>query len=65
MMNFLPNLIFAVILVLGIGYFANNVKKLIRNIKLGREIDASVTKRSAGRTWPRLPLVRVKWLLDQ
>ncbi|MFD2890608.1 4Fe-4S dicluster domain-containing protein [Flavobacterium chuncheonense] len=38
-MSFLPNLLFAIILFLGIGYFAKNVKKLIRNIKLGQNVD--------------------------
>ncbi|TNJ46615.1 (Fe-S)-binding protein [Tamlana fucoidanivorans] len=40
-MSYISNVLFAVILVLGIGYFAKNVKKLIRNIKLGRDIDVS------------------------
>ena len=40
-MEYLPNIIFAIILLAGIGYFANNVKKLIRNIKLGHKVDAS------------------------
>ena len=40
-MNYLPNILFAIILILGIGYFAKNVKKLIRNIKLGHDVDAS------------------------
>ena len=40
-MEYLPNIIFAIILLASIGYFANNVKKLIRNIKLGHKVDAS------------------------
>lgn len=40
-MNYLPNILFAVALLLGIGYFSKNVKKLIRNIKLGHDVDAS------------------------
>jgi heterodisulfide reductase subunit C len=43
-MEYLPNIIFAIILVIGIGYFARNIKKLIRNIKLGQEVDASDNK---------------------
>ncbi len=35
-MQYLPNVVFLVILITGIGYFARNVKKLFRNIKLGR-----------------------------
>ena len=40
-MEYLPNIIFAIILLAGVGYFANNVKKLIRNIKLGHKVDAN------------------------
>ncbi|WP_178988837.1 (Fe-S)-binding protein [Winogradskyella schleiferi] len=40
-MEYLPNIIFAIFLIAGIGYFAKNVKKLIRNIKLGHKVDAS------------------------
>jgi heterodisulfide reductase subunit C len=40
-MNYLDNIFFLIILGLGGGYFAMNVKKLVRNIKLGRDIDRS------------------------
>lgn len=40
-MSILPNILFAVLLILGIGYFAKNVKKLIRNIKLGQDVNRS------------------------
>jgi len=43
-MEYVPNILFAIILVLGVGYFIRNVKKLIRNIKLGRNVDASDNK---------------------
>ena len=43
-MEYIPNIIFAIILVLGVGYFARNIKKLIRNIKLGQDVDASDNK---------------------
>jgi heterodisulfide reductase subunit C len=39
-MNF-PNVIFAFILVLGIGFFARNVGKLKLNIALGKDVDVS------------------------
>jgi len=38
-MNYLPNILFAIVLIVGIGYFVMNIKKLIRNIKLGKDID--------------------------
>jgi len=41
MMSFIPNILFAIILFLGIGYFTRNIKKLRRNIKLGHDVDVS------------------------
>jgi len=38
-MNFLDNIFFALLLAIGIGYFTINVKKLIRNINLGRDVN--------------------------
>ena len=38
-MNILPNILFAIVLIIGIGYFAKNVKKLVRNIKLGQDVN--------------------------
>ncbi|MCF7560116.1 4Fe-4S dicluster domain-containing protein [Sabulilitoribacter multivorans] len=43
-MEYLPNILFGIILVLGIGFFTKNVKKLIRNIKLGHDVDVSDNK---------------------
>lgn len=43
-MDYLPNILFAVILILGIGYFAKNIGKLRRNINLGQDIDISDNK---------------------
>lgn len=43
-MQYLPNILFLIVLVAGIGYFTYNIRKIIRNIKLGREIDASDNK---------------------
>ena len=43
-MAYLPNILFAIALVIGIGYFVKNVRKLIRNIKLGKDIDVSDNK---------------------
>ena len=40
-MTYLPNILFAVLLVVVMGFFARNVKKVIRNIQLGKDIDRS------------------------
>jgi len=38
-MNYIDNILFAILLCVGVGYFALNVKKLIRNIKLGKDVN--------------------------
>lgn len=38
-MQYIPNILFAILLIVGIGFFAQNVKKLIRNINLGRDVN--------------------------
>lgn len=38
-MSYLDNILFAILLALGFGYFAGNVKKLLRNIKLGQSVN--------------------------
>ncbi|WP_108867367.1 (Fe-S)-binding protein [Aquimarina aquimarini] len=44
-MKFIPNILFVLALLAGIGYFANNVRKIIRNIRLGRDVDRSDNKK--------------------
>ncbi|WP_103865167.1 (Fe-S)-binding protein [Aquimarina sp. I32.4] len=44
-MKYIPNILFVLILLAGIGYFANNVRKIIRNIRLGKEVDRSDNKK--------------------
>ncbi|MFK8297756.1 4Fe-4S dicluster domain-containing protein [Capnocytophaga cynodegmi] len=40
-MNLLPNIVFCLLLIISIGFFTMNVRKLIRNIRLGRSEDTS------------------------
>ena len=40
-MSYLDNIAFALILILGIGFFVRNLKKLQRNIYLGKSVDRS------------------------
>ncbi|MGL2964398.1 4Fe-4S dicluster domain-containing protein [Flavobacterium sp. RSB2_4_14] len=40
-MMYIDNILFAIILIAGIAFFAKNVKKLSRNIKLGRDVNRS------------------------
>jgi heterodisulfide reductase subunit C len=38
-MRYLDNLLFAVLLSISVGYFTLNIRKIVRNIKLGQDID--------------------------
>ena len=40
-MNYIDNIAFAILLIIGIGFFVKNSKKIVRNIKLGKSIDRS------------------------
>ena len=40
-MQYIPNILFSIVLAAGIGYFTINIRKIIRNIKLGQKVDAS------------------------
>ena len=53
-MNFLDNIFFAVILSIGFGYFTLNVKKLIRNINLGRDVNRSD---NASERWKNMAII--------
>lgn len=47
-MEYIPNILFLIVLVAGIGYFTMNIRKIIRNIQLGQPIDISDNK---GKRW--------------
>ncbi|MBG42708.1 MAG: Fe-S oxidoreductase [Aequorivita sp.] len=40
-MQYIPNILFIIALAAGVGYFTFNIRKIIRNIKLGHQVDAS------------------------
>jgi heterodisulfide reductase subunit C len=40
-MQYIPNILFLIALIAGIGFFTINIRKVIRNIKLGHKVDAS------------------------
>ncbi len=53
-MHYLPNILFAIILIAGIGFFVKNIKKLSRNIKLGRDVDVSDNK---SQRWKNMAMI--------
>lgn len=53
-MGYIDNILFVFVLAAGFGYFAINVKKLIRNIRLGKDIDRSD---NPGERWGNMALI--------
>lgn len=53
-MQYIPNILFAITLIIGIGYFVKNIRKLIRNIKLGQDIDVSDNK---SQRWKNMAMI--------
>ena len=53
-MRYLDNIFFAILLLIGIGYFVSNVKKLIRNINLGKAINR---KDNANLRWKNMMMI--------
>ena len=43
-MQYLPNIFFALALAVGLGFFVMNIRKLSRNIKLGKDVDRTDRK---------------------
>jgi len=59
-MNYIPNILFALALIAGLGYFSKNVKKLIRNIKLGQDVDVSDNKSQRWKNMAKIALGQSK-----
>ena len=59
-MDYLPNIFFAIALLVGVGFFVINILKLIRNIKLGKDIDRSDRKIERWKNMARIALGQSK-----
>lgn len=64
-MSFLPNIIFAIVLIVGVGFFVKNVKKIIRNIKLGQNVNRTDNAASRWKNMALIALGQKKCLPDQ
>ena len=53
-MHYLPNVLFALLLITGFTFFINNFRKIVRNIKLGKPLDRSDRK---AERWKNMALV--------
>jgi heterodisulfide reductase subunit C len=55
-MDYIDNIAFAILLVIGIGFFVKNIKKLSRNINLGKDIDR---KDNSKARWKSMAMVAI------
>jgi len=55
-MSYLDNILFALVLAIGVGYFTMNVKKLIRNINLGRDVNR---KDNSSERWKNMAMIAI------
>jgi heterodisulfide reductase subunit C len=53
-MSYLDNILFAILLAVGFGYFFINIKKIIRNINLGGAVDR---KDNPGERWKNMAMI--------
>lgn len=62
-MGYIANILFAILLGTGIWFFARNVKKLVRNIKLGKDVDVSDHKDQRWKNMLRIALGQQKMVV--
>ncbi len=48
-MNYIDNIAFAILIIFGIVFFVKNIKKIIRNIKLGNDINRLIIPKTVGK----------------
>lgn len=59
-MQYIPNIIFAIVLIIGVGFFVKNIKTLIRNIKLGKSVDRFDNKSARWKNMAKIALGQYK-----
>ncbi|AWX45774.1 uncharacterized protein HME9304_02804 [Flagellimonas maritima] len=62
-MEYLPNILFALALIAGVGFFSRNVKKLSRNIKLGKDVKVNDNKSQRWTNMAKIALGQTKMVV--
>ncbi|MDT7830179.1 (Fe-S)-binding protein [Pricia sp. S334] len=62
-MEYLPNILFVILLLAGIGYFIRNVGRLRRNIKLGKDVDVSDNPTQRWKNMAKIALGQTKMVV--
>ena len=61
-MQYISNIIFAILLIFGIGFFVRNINKIRRNINLGKDIDRTDRKKERWSNMARIALGQSKMI---
>ena len=62
-MGILPNILFILVLIVGIGYFTRNIRKIIRNIRLGKAVDVTGPSGDRWKNMARIALGQQKMVV--
>ena len=62
-MDYLPNIIFVIILIAGIGFFTKNILRLRRNIKLGKDVEVGDNKPLRWKNMAKIALGQTKMVV--
>ncbi|MBL4663354.1 MAG: (Fe-S)-binding protein, partial [Flavobacteriaceae bacterium] len=62
-MQYIPNILFLLVLILGIGFFTRNIRRIIRNIKLGQETVVRGDRRQRWKNVLRIALGQSKMVV--
>jgi heterodisulfide reductase subunit C len=62
-MQYLPNILFAILLIAGLGFFAKNVSRLRRNINLGKDVDVSDNRSLRWKNMAKIALGQTKMVV--
>lgn len=62
-MEYLPNILFTILLIAGIGYFSKNVARLRRNINLGKDVDINGSSSLRWKNMAKIALGQTKMVV--
>ena len=62
-MGYLPNILFILALIAGIGIFSRNIRRIVRNVKIGRDVDLSDNKPQRWKNMARIALGQSKMVV--
>ncbi len=62
-MQYIPNILFVLLLIAAIGLFSRNIKRMVRNVKIGKKADLSDNKSQRWRNMARIALGQSKMVV--